>query len=69
MKEGIELENYELFKEEKQIEINKIIALFKLNKEALLFEKYNNLELFNRIRDLDKYYGIIYFIKEIIKNK
>lgn len=57
MKEGIELENYELFKEEKQIEINKIIALFKLNKEALLFEKYNNLELFNRIRDLAKTKG------------
>ena len=65
--------------DKKQIEINEIIATFKFNKEALLIDQYNNNEFFNKIRKIAKtkggflnnnnrkYYGIIYFIKEIIK--
>ena len=38
--------------EGKKEEINKILTLFKLNKESLLIDKYNNYELFNKIKDL-----------------
>ena len=57
MKDGIVLEKENKFIEEKQIEINKIITIFKLNKESLLIDQYNNLELFNKLRDLAKSKG------------
>ena len=57
MKDGIVLEKENKFIEEKQIEINKIITIFKLNKESLLIDQYNNLELFNKIKDLAKSKG------------
>ena len=36
----------------KKEQINKIITLFKLNKESLLVDQYNNSELFNKIKNL-----------------
>ena len=36
----------------KKEEINKILTLFKLSKETLLIDKYNNYELFNTIKEL-----------------
>ena len=52
MKESLESENNKKIKEEKQIEINKIITIFKLNKESLLTDQYNDCELFNKIREI-----------------
>ena len=52
MKESLESENNKKIKEEKQIEINKIITIFKLNKESLLIDQYNDCELFNKIREI-----------------
>lgn len=61
--------------ETKKEKINRIIALFKLNKETLLTDQYNNCELFKKIKELAiskggfidnntrKNYGIFYFIK------
>ena len=45
------------YKEEKQIEINKIITYFKFNKESLLKDQYNNLELYNKIKNIAKTKG------------
>ena len=38
--------------ERKKEEINKLITLFKLSKEALLIDQYNNNELFNKLKEL-----------------
>ena len=38
--------------ETKKEKINRIIALFKLNKETLLTDQYNNCELFKKIKEL-----------------
>ena len=45
-------EEKKIFLEEKQIEINKIITEFKFSKEALIFDQYNNWEIFNKIKEL-----------------
>ena len=42
---------YELLEGKKE-ELNKIITLFKLNKESLIVDQYNEYELFKKIRDL-----------------
>lgn len=52
MRDSIESENNKKMNEEKQIEINKIITIFKLNKESLLTDQYNDCELYNKIREL-----------------
>ena len=52
MKDSLESENNKKINEEKQIEINKIITIFKLNKESLLIDQYNDFELFNKIREI-----------------
>ena len=52
MKESLESDNNKKINEEKQIEINKIITIFKLNKESLLIDLYNDCELFNKIREI-----------------
>jgi len=52
MKGSLESENNKKLNEEKQIEINKIITIFKLNKESLLTDQYNDCELFNKIREI-----------------
>ncbi len=56
MKDNIEFtkKGNDKFIEEKQIKINKIITLFKFNKESLLIDHYKNNELFNEIRELAK---------------
>ena len=50
MKDTANLEDEIL--EWKKEEINKILTLFKLSKESLLIDKYNNYELFNTIKEL-----------------
>ena len=42
---------YELLEGKKE-ELNEIITLFKLNKESLIVDQYNEYELFKKIRDL-----------------
>ena len=50
MKDTANLEDEIL--EWKKEEINKILTLFKLSKESLLIDKYNDYELFNKIKEL-----------------
>ena len=50
-------EEKNVFFEEKQEEINKIITEFKFSKEALISDQFNNWELFNRIREQAKSKG------------
>ena len=52
MKDSLKSEDNKKINEEKQIEINKIITMFKLNKESLLTDQYNDCELFNIIREI-----------------
>lgn len=52
MKDSLKSEDNKKINEEKQIEINKIITMFKLNKESLLTDQYNDCELFNKIREI-----------------
>ena len=50
MKDTANLEDEIL--EWKKEEINKILTLFKLSKESLLIDKYNDYELFNKLKEL-----------------
>ena len=50
MKDTANLED-EIFEWKKE-EINKILTLFKLSKESLLIDKYNDYELFNKLKEL-----------------
>ena len=42
----------DIISEGKKEEINKLITLFKLSREALLIDHYNNNEIFNQIKEL-----------------
>ena len=56
-KEYKETKDKNIFNNKKQKKINKIVAKFKLNKESLLNDQYNNCELFYKIRKLAKTKG------------